>query len=106
MIGNLKYKLMRFIAHREADAGGGANIVWEASGELWASIEQLTPLRDRSGEGRRFLKRIAAEVRADSSINEGERIRYDERDYEIVSIESSDERQRRFVLIGEEVLGS
>ncbi len=104
MIGSLRHKLERLTPIYTADEGGGNAITWHPSAELWARIERLSPLRDRTAEGRRFLKRIAAEVRADSSLTEGDRLRHDQRDFEVVSIETLDERARYFVLIAEEVL--
>ncbi len=103
MIGNLRHKLMRLTAQRMQDEGGGAEIIWQPAGEMWANVDFLRPLRDRSGDRRSFLKRIAAQVRVDQNLQEGQRLRFDGRDYEIVSIESDDDRQRRVVLIGEEI---
>lgn len=105
MIGPLRHKLERLVSQRIPDDGGGAAINWQSMGELWARVEHLTPIRDLTGDRRSFLKRIAAEVRPYTALSEGDRVRYNATDFEIVSIETIDDRQRRMTLVCEEVLG-
>lgn len=105
MIGPLRHKLERLTSAREPDNGGGATVIWQSMGELWARIDYLTPIRDLTGDRRSFLKRIAAEIRPHPALSEGDRVRYNAIDFEIVSIETIDDRQRRMTLICEEVLG-
>ncbi|MEL6111215.1 MAG: head-tail adaptor protein [Pseudomonadota bacterium] len=104
MIGPLRHKLERLTATRHPDGGGGASLTWDSEGELWARIDQLTPIRDLTGDRRSFLKRLAAEIRPDRFLQAGDRVRYDHTDFEVVSVETLDDRQRRMILICEEVI--
>lgn len=103
MIGALRNKLELLSASRAPDTGGGFEVTWQVTTEIWASINQLTPIRDVTGERRTFLKRLAAEVRSIPGLMAGSRVRFNTDDYEVVSVETLDERQRRLVLICEEV---
>ncbi len=103
MIGALRHKLERLTLIRDPDMGGGAGESWQANGEIWASVDVLSPIRDITNDRRVFLKRIAASIRHFPDVREGDRVRFDQIDYEIVSIESDTDRQRRMVLICEEV---
>jgi len=102
MTGNLRHKIERLERVRVPDEAGGATIIYHNVGEHWASVETLSPIRDIAGDRRAFLKRIAAEIRKTPDIICGGRIRYEQSIYEVVSIETVDERQRRVVLIAEE----
>ena len=106
MIGPLRHKLERMTLSRIPDTGGGAASLWQVAGEIWARVDYLTPIRDLTGDRRVYLKRIAAEIRPHSTFCEGDRVRHADREFEIVSIETVDDRQRRMILIGEEVTGS
>jgi head-tail adaptor len=71
---------------------------------IWAAVDELSSVAAVSGDRSRRVKRIKAFVRARPDFDLGARIRHRGGDYEIVSIESDDERGRRVFLIGEEVL--
>lgn len=103
MIGSMRNKVTLLSRQSVEDGGGGRAVTWQPAEELWAAIEKLSPVRDFTGGTRRFLTRIAAEVRFDKTLEAGRRLRIDNADYEIVSVETVDERQRRLVLIAEEV---
>ncbi len=106
MIGSLRQKIELLTSIRTPDNGGGAIIAWVTDAVHWASVERLTSTRDFVGDRSNRLKRLAATIRHDDSITLGQRIRFENEDYEVVSIESGDDRGRRLVLICEEAVGS
>ncbi len=103
MIGSMRNRITVLTRHSVEDGGGGRAVTWQPEEELWAAIEKLSPVRDFTGGARRFLTRIAAEVRYDATLEAGRRLRIGNSDFEIVSVETVDERQRRLVLVAEEV---
>ncbi len=104
MTGSLRHKIELLSAERTADEAGGASLAWSAGAELWARVERLTSTRDFSGDRDNRLKRIAATVRWRSGVALGGRLRFDGADYEIVSIESDDGREKHLTLVCEEVI--
>jgi head-tail adaptor len=102
--GSLRHKVELLAAARTADEAGGASIAWSADAEIWARVERLTSTRDFSGDRDNRLKRIAVTVRWRAGLSLGARVRFEDADYEIVSIESDDGRERRVTLVCEEVL--
>lgn len=104
MIGALRHQVDLLIATRKADGGGGAAHLFTVGETLWASIDRLTSTRDFAGDKRQRLRRIAVTVRFVISISLGDRLRFRDTDYEIVSIEDTDAKERRLILICEEVL--
>lgn len=104
MISALRHKIELLSASRTHDDGGGAVVSWAPGPELWARVERLTSTRDLAGDRENRLRRLAVTVRYRSDLILGHRIRLDSTNYEIVSIETGDERDRRLTLICEEVL--
>ena len=103
MIGALRHKLELLSFTRVADDAGGAEIAWLPGPEIWAKVERLTSTRDIVGDRARRLKRIAASIRYRSDILLGQQVRFDGEAYEVVSIESGDDKDRQLTLICEEV---
>jgi SPP1 family predicted phage head-tail adaptor len=88
---------------RAPDDGGGFVLAFTHKHYAWAEIRQLASARDLSADRAARLKRLSAAVRFTRDIRVGERLRLDGADYEIASIESDGARDRRLVLICEEV---
>lgn len=103
MIGALRNKVEMLTPTRVDDDAGGAAIVWLPGPELWARIERLTSTQDFTGDRSNRLKRIAATMRYRTDVVLGQRLRFDNVDYEVVSIEDEDPG-RRLTLVCEEVL--
>lgn len=104
MIGALRHKIELLTATRVDDEAGGASISWSAGPELWARIERLTSTRDLTGDRDNRLRRIAVSLRYRTDLALGQRVMFDGAQYETVSIESEDDRDRRLTLICEEAL--
>lgn len=104
MIGTLRHKIELLTPSRDADEGGGAAISWLPGPELWARVERLTSTRDIAGDRNARLKRIAVTIRFRTDIALGQRLTFDNSDYDVVSIESDDDRDRRLTLVCEEVV--
>jgi head-tail adaptor len=101
MIGYYRYEIDILETTRRPDGAGGARTLHQPIARVWSAIEQLPAAAgDGPGEGR--LRRIKAFVRNRIEFALGRRIRWGGDDYEIVSIESDDERGRRVFLICEE----
>ena len=104
MIGALRHEILLMQPTRTTDSGGGATSSYEQSGTLWAQVEWLTPIRDVAAERRTFLKRILLETRVEDNLQCGAIIQYSDSLFEVVSIETVDERQRRLIIVAEEVI--
>lgn len=104
MIGLFRKRIEILSQTRIDDGAGGATVAWSTVETAWASVERLAGSRDFSGDRRAQLRRIAATIRWRPAAMPGRRLRLEGRDYEIVSVESVDERERRVVLVCEEVL--
>lgn len=102
MIGLFRKRIEILGETRIDDGEGGAALVWTPLEAAWASVERLASTRDFSGDRRRQLRRIAATIRWRASAMPGRRLRVDGDDYEIMSVESVDARERRVVLVCEE----
>ena len=103
MIGALRHRVELLTPSRIDDDAGGAAIVWLPGPEIWAAVERLTSTRDFAGDRENRLQRIAATVRFRTDIVLGQRLAFDNDQYEVVSIENDDERGRRLTLVCEEV---
>lgn len=104
MIGGLRHRIELMTLSRVDDDAGGAATLWLPGPELWAQVERLTSTRDVAGDRTNRLKRIAATIRYRTDIVLGQRIRFENDAYEVVSVESGDERDRRLTLVCEEVV--
>lgn len=103
MIGALRHRVELLTPSRIDDDAGGAAIVWLPGPEIWAAVERLTSTRDFAGDRENRLQRIAATVRFRTDIVLGQRLVFENDQYEVVSIENDDERGRRLTLVCEEV---
>jgi len=104
MIGALRHQVDLLTSSRIADGGGGAAIVTTISETVWANVERLTSTRNFAGDKRQRLRRIAVTIRFVTNLDLGNRIRFQDADYEIVSIEDGEAKERRLTLVCEEVL--
>lgn len=102
MIGSLSKKIEFLTPSRVDDEAGGASLSWLPGPEMWARVERLTSTRDVAGDRNNRLRRIAANLRYRADIPIGQRVAFENSEYEVVSIESEDDR--RLTLICEEVL--
>lgn len=104
MIGALRHKLELMNPVRIDDDAGGGAIVWTHGAEVWAEIDRLSSTRDVLGDADRRLRRISARIRFRLDLSIGDRVRFHNDQYEIVSVENGEGRTRRLTLICEEVL--
>lgn len=104
MIGALKHQVDRLEATFLSDGGGGVAASFGIAETVWANVERLTSTRNFAGDKRQRLRRLAVTIRFVTDIDLGDRIRFQEADYEIASIENGDTKDRRLTLICEEVL--
>ncbi|MCB2099062.1 MAG: head-tail adaptor protein [Parvularculaceae bacterium] len=102
MIGALRYRIELLAREETPDEAGGAAVVFAPATEIWAAVELLASVSSLAGERTRRLRRIRALVRARPDAAIGARIRHGGVDYDVVSIETDDEKGRRVFLIGEE----
>lgn len=103
MIGLMNRRAELLAPGRVPDEAGGAVLGFTHKEYAWAQIERLASTQDLSGDRGKRLRRIAATLRYRPDVRLGERLRLDGVDYEIVSIESADGRDKRLVLVCEEV---
>lgn len=104
MIGAFRTRIEILAPSRIDDGAGGAGLVYTPLESIWAGVERLSSAPDVTGEAGRRLRRIAASVRARKTLAIGQRVIADGGTYEIVSIESADDRERGLILICEEAL--
>jgi len=104
MSGVFRYELDLLTEANAPDGAGGFVRSFQPQTTIWAGVEYLASVNSVSGDARVRLKRIRALVRARSGLAIGARVRFQGADFEIVSIESDDERGRRLFLICEEAL--
>jgi len=103
MIGELRHKITLLTSERISDGGGGADFTWSPAASLWARVVKLSSTQDFIGDSQRRLKRLAATIRKRDDIDTGMRVFFEGNFFEITSIETDDERERRVTLICEEV---
>ncbi|MCB2114438.1 MAG: head-tail adaptor protein [Parvularculaceae bacterium] len=103
MIGVLRYQIELLTRSRAPDSGGGASVAYAPGARIWAAVDRLGSVNAPAGERMRRLRRVRALVRNRADVAPGARFRFDGADYEVVAIESDDEKGRRVFLIGEEI---
>ena len=103
MIGNFRQRLTLLSRQRLDDEAGGAQIVYSPAGSLWGAVRLLSSTRDIAGNRTVRLRRIGISTRYRADITPGDRIEYAGSQYEIVSTETEDGRERLIDLVGEEV---
>lgn len=101
MISVLRKRIEILAPARIGDEAGGASAAWTSVETMWAGLERLSAVRDIAGDRTRHLKRIAATIRY-RNITLGQRVRHDNVDYDIVSIETSGDRDKTLTLFCEE----
>jgi head-tail adaptor len=104
MIASLRYQIELFTLSREPDEAGGARLVENAATAIWAAVERLPAAASSTAGEPVRLKRVKALIRARAGADIGARFRFDGVTYEVVSVETDDDRGRRVFLIGEEIL--
>lgn len=104
MIGALRYQIDLLDRVETPDEAGGRSATWSLSATVWAAVDDLPSIGVVVGGRGRRVRRIRALVRARAGLLIGGRMRHAGLDYDIVSIESDDERGRRVFLIGEEAV--
>lgn len=103
MIGKLNSEIVLLTLSTTADGGGGALRQWSAGATVWADIEELSSTSNIAGDRSVRLRRIAARLRRRTGLALGGRVRFDDVDFDITSIEDADE-DARVTLVCEEAL--
>jgi len=101
VIGALRHESTLLSPQATPDAGGGRARIYLPDATVWAEVERLPAAADIAGDRTRRLARIAAVVRRRTGLALGMRVRFQNADYEVLSIES-DEARGRLTLICEE----
>lgn len=104
MIAGFRYQIELLKRNETRDEAGGAVVAWASAAAIWAAVEHLSAIGAIIGDRGRRIRRVKALVRSRPDLAIGARIRFEAVDYDVVSIESDDERGRRVFLIGEEVV--
>lgn len=104
MIVGFRYQIELLQRSETRDEAGGASALWTPAATVWAGVEHLSAVGAIIGDRGRRIRRVKALVRSRPDFAIGARIRFEAVDYDIVSIESDDERGRRVFLIGEEAV--
>ncbi len=86
------------------DGAGGSTRSFAPGRTLWAEVRRLPSARDGTGDRARRLQRLAVVIRRGEDAQLNGRLRFQGVDFEIVSIESEEERKSRLTLICEEAL--
>lgn len=100
----MRHRLELLAPLREEDGAGGATLSWSSVETVWAGLERLASTRDFTGDRARRLRRVSATIRWRSDVAPGGRVRFEGRDYDIVSVEAGDGPERFLTLICEEAL--
>ena len=103
MIGLLRKRIEILEASRTPDEAGGASLQWTPVETVWAGLERLASTRDFTGDRAAHLRRLAATIRFRDGVLLGQRLRFEAVDYEIVSIESLGDKDKKLVLVCEEI---
>lgn len=86
------------------DSGGGAAREFAVVATPWAAVETISTIGPVIGGRARRLRRLKILIRSRPDLAVGGRIRFEGADYDIVSIESDDDRGRRVFLLCEEAV--
>ncbi|MEQ1931157.1 MAG: phage head closure protein [Parvularculaceae bacterium] len=103
MIGQLRHRVDIRARVLTPDGVGGAAPSWTTVETAWAGLTHLTSARNADGARDNRLKRVAATLRHRNTVELGQRLRFADDDYDIVSIETTDGRERFMILICEEI---
>lgn len=103
MIGQLRHRVEIRTRTLSPDGAGGAASSWMTLETAWAGLTFLASARSTEGGRDNRLKRIAATLRFRNSVKPGQRLRFNEADYDILSIETTDGKDRFMTLICEEI---
>jgi head-tail adaptor len=104
MIGALRNEIDLLTLNETPDEAGGRARQWTRAATLWAAVDELSAVGVIVGDRGQRIRRIMALVRSRPGLAIGARVQHGGVDFEIVSIESDDERGRRVFLICEEVV--
>lgn len=102
MIAGFRYQIELLARNAVADEAGGFSVAYAPVTAIWAGVDELPAVSVGDGGRTRKARRIKALIRSRNDTPIGARIRFDGVDYDVVSIESDDERGRRVFLICEE----
>lgn len=102
MIGRLRHRIEILAMSRTPDEAGGATLAWTPVETLWAGLQHLAASERNSASRIDRLKRVAATVRYRTNLTLGQRVRFADDDYDIVSIETADGAARFLTLVCEE----
>lgn len=102
-IGQLRHRVAIRTRVLAPDGVGGAAPSWTTLETTWAGLTWLASARNAEGGRTDRLRRIAATLRFRNDVRPGQRLRIDATDYDIVSIESGDGKERYMTLVCEEV---
>lgn len=102
MIGQLRHRVDIRTRDLAPDGVGGGTPSWTTLETAWAGLTFLASSRNTQGGRDNRLRRIAATLRFRSNVRPGQRLRVDGTDYDILSMETTDGKERFMILICEE----
>jgi SPP1 family predicted phage head-tail adaptor len=97
VIGSLRHRLVIERMSRSADGSGGALASWTALATAWGGIEALPGSEDFTEDAVSGEARYRITMRYREDIGPADRLRFDERVFEIVSAADPDGRKRRLM---------
>jgi SPP1 family predicted phage head-tail adaptor len=97
VIGWLRHRLAIERMSRSADGSGGAVASWAVIATAWGAIEALQGGEDFAADAVQGEARYRITMRYREDIGPADRLRFDERVFEIVSAADPDGRKRRLM---------
>lgn len=104
MIALLRARIALLSRSDAPDEAGGAAVSFAPGAEIWAGVERLAAALAPADPRVRRLRRIRALIRSRSDVAIGGRVRFEDADYAILSIEKDGEKGRRLFLTCEETV--
>ncbi len=101
-IGALRHRLDIEVLSAVNDGAGGASLIWQKQGELWAKITPISASETNAGDRISGIVSHEIIVRYQTSIAPEMRLRSEERVFHILGVRDEGERRRWLILSCEE----
>ncbi len=103
MIGPLKHRIALLKANFTSDTGGGAEIAYVPEETVWAAREIIAGTKILKADALRRTQRIRFTIRTRQNMSLIERIIYDGRMFEVISLSGVGPNDRYLSIIADEV---